>query len=107
MTNRTPLKQWLQGRKLAIVAVLSVVLMMMTGFVWNKNTVYIVADGQQYTVQTEAGETVKTVHAPQNYRLEVEQLGRCILDGEKIHVSRDFSVMNSRLLQRILEKIGY
>ena len=61
----------------------------------------------QYTVQTEAGETVKTVHAPQNYRLEVEQLGRCILDGEKIHVSRDFSVMNSRLLQQILEKIGY
>ena len=53
MTNRTPVKQWLQGRKLAIVAVLSVVLMMMTGFVWNKNTVYIVADGQQYTVQTE------------------------------------------------------
>lgn len=52
MTNRRPEKQWLQGRKLAIVAVLSVVLMMMTGFVWKKNTVYIVADGQEYTVQT-------------------------------------------------------
>lgn len=52
MTNRTPEKQWLQGRKLAIVAVLSVVLMMMTGFVWKQNTVYIVADGQRYTVQT-------------------------------------------------------
>ena len=61
----------------------------------------------QYTVQTEAGETIKTVFAPQNYRLEVEQLGRCILGEEKIHVSRDFSVMNSRLLQQILEKIGY
>lgn len=55
MTNRRPEKQWLQGRKLAIVAVLSVVLMMMTGFVWKKNTVYIVADGQQYTVQTHEG----------------------------------------------------
>lgn len=52
MTNRRPEKQWLQGRKLAIVAVLSVVLLMMTGFVWKKNTVYIVADGQEYTVQT-------------------------------------------------------
>ena len=65
-------------------------------------------EGQlQYTVWTEAGETVKTVFAPQNYRLEVEQLGRCIQDGEKIHVSKEFSLANSRLLQTILEKIGY
>lgn len=65
-------------------------------------------EGQlQYTVWTEAGETVKTVFAPQNYRLEVEQLGRCIQNGEKIHVSKEFSLANSRLLQKILEKIGY
>lgn len=65
-------------------------------------------EGQlQYTVWTEAGETVKTVFAPQNYRLEVEQLGRCIQNGEKIHVSKEFSLANSRLLQTILEKIGY
>ena len=65
-------------------------------------------EGQlQYIVWTEAGETVKTVFAPQNYRLEVEQLGRCIQNGEKIHVSKEFSLTNSRLLQTILEKIGY
>jgi len=65
-------------------------------------------EGQlQYTVWTEAGETVKTVFAPQNYRLEVEQLGRCIQNGEKIHVSKEFSLANSRLLRTILEKIGY
>ena len=65
-------------------------------------------EGQlQYIVWTEAGETVKTVFAPQNYRLEVEQLGRCIQNGEKIHVSKEFSLANSRLLRTILEKIGY
>ena len=61
----------------------------------------------QYTLWTEAGKTVKTVYAPQNYRLEVEQLGRCIQMGEKPHVSKEFSVSNSKLLQQILEKIGY
>lgn len=61
----------------------------------------------QYTVWTEDGETVKTVQAPQNYRLEVEQLGRCILRGETPHVSKEFSVANSKVLQAILEKIGY
>lgn len=73
-----------------------------------KSDVRFNQEGQlQYTVWTEAGETVKTVFAPQNYRLEVEQLGRCIRNGEKIHVSREFSLANSRLLQTILEKIGY
>ena len=60
-----------------------------------------------YTVWTEAGQQLKTVHAPQNYRLEVEQLGRCIRNGEKPHVSKAFSVINSKVLNAILEKIGY
>ena len=61
----------------------------------------------RYTLQTEQGEQVKEVFAPQNYRLEVEQLGRCIREGEKTHVSKVFSLANSKLLERILEKIGY
>ena len=61
----------------------------------------------QYTLWTEAGESVKTVHAPHNYRLEVEQLGWCILEGEKPHVSKEFSVTNSKVLRWILEEIGY
>ena len=61
----------------------------------------------RYSLWLDGQETVKTVTAPQNYRLEVEQLGRCILNGEKPHVSKEFSVANSRVLHRILEKIGY
>lgn len=60
-----------------------------------------------YTLQTDTGVTVKTVKTPDNYALEVEQLGRCILEGEKPHVSRDFSVANSRVLEAILAEIGY
>ena len=60
-----------------------------------------------YTVITDAGEEVKSVSAPQNYRLEVEQLGRCILDGEQPHVSHAFTRMNARLLERVLKEIKY
>ena len=60
-----------------------------------------------YTVWTDAGQQVKTVYAPHNYGLEVAQLGRCILDGETIHVTKAFSISNSKVLQKILEKIGY
>ena len=43
----------------------------------------------------------------QNYRLEVEQLGRCILIGEEPHVSEEFSLMNARTLDQVLNAIGY
>lgn len=49
----------------------------------------------------------KTVFAPQNYRLEVEQMGRCILCGEQPHVSEQFSLMLSRTMDRILASMGY
>ena len=61
----------------------------------------------RYSVWVEGTETVKTVNAPQNYRLEVEQLGRCILNGETPHVTKEFSFANAKLLESILEKIGY
>ncbi len=50
---------------------------------------------------------VKTVFCPQNYRLEVEQFGRCIRNGDKPHVSREFTLGNLRTLERILDAIGY
>lgn len=61
----------------------------------------------RYSVVVEGKETAKEVEAPQNYRLEVEQLGRCILSGETPHVTGEFSLANAQLLQGILEKIGY
>ena len=44
---------------------------------------------------------------PQNYSLEVAQLGRCITDGEKPHVTAEFSALNLKTIERILGLIGY
>ena len=49
----------------------------------------------------------ETVHAPDNYRLEVEQLGRCIEGLEEPLVTETFSKMNARTLERVLKSIGY
>ena len=62
----------------------------------------------KYIVETFDGyKEEKTVHTPHNYRLEVEQLGRCITDGETPYVSEEFSVAIARIIDRILEVIGY
>lgn len=60
-----------------------------------------------YTVTVGEEKTVKTVSTPHNYCLEVEQLGRCITDGETPHVSKAFTMKNAKLLEKILNKIGY
>ena len=52
-------------------------------------------------------EEIKTIDTAQNYKLEVEQLGRCILKGESLLVSYEFSQMNARVMDRILKEIGY
>lgn len=62
----------------------------------------------KYVVETFDGyKEEKTVMVPQNYRLEVEQLGRCIADGETPFVSETFSVANARIIDRILAEIRY
>lgn len=60
-----------------------------------------------YTISLDGKEETKTVFAPHNYRLEVEQLGRCITDGEMPYVSNEFSLMNGRTIDRVLKEIGY
>ena len=60
-----------------------------------------------YKVWVEGKETVKTVSVPQNYSLEVAQLGRCILGEETPYITREFSLTNSKVLEQILHKIGY
>ena len=49
----------------------------------------------------------KAVMAPGNYQLEMEQFGRCVLDGEKPHISREFSLRTARAMDRILARMGY
>ena len=60
-----------------------------------------------YVLSVGDKEEVKVVETPQNYRLEVEQFGRCILEGEELHVSHEFTLKNAKLLDRILKIIGY
>lgn len=60
-----------------------------------------------YTVIKNGISAKKKVQVPQNYRLEVEQLGRCISDGEAPHVSGAFTVANLTTVERVLKEIGY
>lgn len=60
-----------------------------------------------YTICVDGVEETKTVHAKQNYCLEVEQLGRCITEGEKQHVTPEFSVKNAKTIDMILDAMGY
>lgn len=55
-----------------------------------------------YRIITKEGEIVRKGYAPSNYRLEVEQLTRCILEGEKPLITPEFSIKNAKLLDRIL-----
>ena len=60
-----------------------------------------------YTVCVDGVSETKTVDAPHNYRLEVEQLGRCIEGLETPYVSNTFSIRNAETIDRVLEAIGY
>lgn len=60
-----------------------------------------------YTVCVDGVKQVKIVSVLHNYRLEVEQLGRCILDGEKPRVSSEFSIDNIAIIEKVIKEIGY
>ena len=60
-----------------------------------------------YTLTVGDQSVVKTVSTPHNYKLEIEQLGRCITDGETPHVSEAFTLRNAKLMEKILALIGY
>ena len=60
-----------------------------------------------YAITTEGRTVTRYIDVPQNYSLEVEQLGRCIADGEQPHVSADFTLANARTLDKVLAAIGY
>ena len=60
-----------------------------------------------YRIYTPDGVQERKVFVPQNYALEIEQLGRCILSGEKPHVTSDFSIKNAKLIDTVLKEIGF
>ena len=49
----------------------------------------------------------RVVECPNNYRLEIEQLGRVIEYGEAPHVTQEFSLAHVRTVERILQATGY
>ena len=51
--------------------------------------------------------TERKIFVPQNYSLELEQLNRCILNGETPHVTPEFSIKNAELMDKIFKEIGY
>ena len=57
-----------------------------------------------YTISTPEGLIEKHVSVRNNYALEVEQFGRCLLNGEKPHITPEFSVKNAELIDRILRE---
>ena len=42
-----------------------------------------------------------------NYCLEIEQMNRCITDEAEPHITEEFSMKNMRILDRILDAVGY
>ena len=60
-----------------------------------------------YTLIIEGKEQIRNVCCPHNYQLEIEQLGRCIIEGETPVVTADFSIKNAKILDAILQEIGY
>ena len=68
---------------------------------------YNQAGNLTWRILTAEGTLERTVYAPQNYSLEIEQLNRCILFGEKPHITPEFSLRNAELIDRVLKEIGY
>lgn len=60
-----------------------------------------------YTVWRDGVSTVKTVKTPNNYALEVEQLGRCVCNGERPLVTEAFTKRNARVISKVLHSVGY
>ena len=60
-----------------------------------------------YRLFTDSGIIERKLSLPQNYSLEISQLGRCILSSEKPHITPEFSIKNAVLMDTILSEIGY
>ena len=61
-----------------------------------------------YRLRTFDGkDELREVEVPNNYCLEVEQLGRCICGEEEPYVTEGFSVSLADTVDRILDGIGY
>ena len=68
---------------------------------------YNQAGDVSYKIYYADGVIERKVSVPQNYSLEIENMSRCILYGEKPHISPAFSIKNAELMDRVLKEIHY
>ncbi len=68
---------------------------------------YNQAGNLSYRIFTADGTVERKVDVPQNYSLELDQLSKCILFGEKPFISQEFSIKNAELIDSVLKEIGY
>jgi len=68
---------------------------------------YNQAGDVSYRIFTQDGVIERNISVPQNYSLEIEQLSRCILYGEKPYVTKEFTLKNAKLIDDILKEINY
>ena len=61
----------------------------------------------EFYVNVEGIEETITLSVTDNYQLEIEQFGRCVLEDEQPYVSADFSVNVATVLDHILDQVGY
>lgn len=60
-----------------------------------------------YEIITPDWTVTRYIDVPQNYCLEVAQLGQCIIDGATPLVDSDFTLANARTMDKVLTAIGY
>ena len=60
-----------------------------------------------YHICTGGSVVERKIVVPQNYALELEQLNRCIMNGETPHITPEFSIKNAELMDRIFCEIGW
>ena len=60
-----------------------------------------------YTIKSGTAEYHPSINVYNNYMLEVEQLGRCIENGEAPHITPEFSIKNAEVMDMVLSQIGY
>lgn len=60
-----------------------------------------------YQIVTNSGVVERCIDVPQNYSLETEQLGKCILEGAKPFIPQEFSLKNAILMDAVFKETGY
>lgn len=60
-----------------------------------------------YKILTGSDVIERKVVVDQNYKLEVEQLGRCIREGQAPHITSAFSVRNAEILDAVMKAVDY